>query len=448
MPSESQERYQIFNVNQEQGNHAAGHQSFALFSQLPEDLRLQIWRTSLQHERMIQICIHPILGAGVDSGGISHIPQPRYRAAVRGHRVLSKLFRVSHEARGAALAFFRVQIPCTFTRTAPKQALATVSATPGHNILPFNPEHNVLQLSASFWSGDSNVKDFLLDLKALDTRGVGLRKLAIDVDDWPLRKEEANKSSSPSLARAESRTADLRALFAGLNEVLFTTTVSLGRILVPARPRRDDSQREVLFLNRAMPVCAHTPTFTRVPRDPRPVATVDLRRVYTADGLGPRARALAMRALLVQLGAQPGDMCAIRMGWLLAFKPTKEVQSLETAEEFVGAEGARWAGEGPVLGPSLADDLERLSNRYLYKDSHEADQRHVERDILAEDLKGAGDVIFGYWLFPLDYVQFDSAAAEEAEEEGNAWEFEHEWVTRPLHDFSKCLPELIMMDLT
>lgn len=44
MPFESQERYRIFDGNQEQENHAAGHQSFALFPQLHEDLRLQAAR--------------------------------------------------------------------------------------------------------------------------------------------------------------------------------------------------------------------------------------------------------------------------------------------------------------------------------------------------------------------------------------------------------------------
>lgn len=36
----------------------------------------------------------------------------RYGAVVEGYQTLSKLFRVSRESRDAALAFYRVHLPC------------------------------------------------------------------------------------------------------------------------------------------------------------------------------------------------------------------------------------------------------------------------------------------------------------------------------------------------
>lgn len=448
MPLKPPQTLKMFDGKKESGGHATGHQQFILFPQLPEDLRLQIWKTSLQHERMIQICIYPNLRANSDSGE-SHAPQPRYRAAGRAHRVLSKLLSVNHEARDVAVAFYRVRIPCTLTRASPKQAIAAVSAVQQeHDTLPINPEYDVLQLSVSFSPDITIVQDFLRSLKALDPRGIGLRNLAIDVDDWPFHEQEAKKSSSTSTPSADTHASALRGLFSGLDEIYLTTTVSLGRVLVPARPRRDDSQREILFLNRAMPVCAHTPKFTRISRDRRPSVVVveeeDLRRVFTADnGLGLDSQALAGRALLLQLGAQLGDMRAIRMSWLVAFRPAKEVHSHETAEEFVREEEARWAGTGP--GPSFVDDWERLSGRYLCEVSDERKCVDADSDSLVKDLRGSGEVAFGYWSFYLDLNAPIDVKTED--KEADAWAFEHHWVTRPLHDFSKHLPEFISMDL-
>lgn len=127
MPPEPQERLRIFNGKQEYGEFPAEHQYFTLFPQFSEDVRLQIWHTSLQHERKVQICIYPTLHANDDSGE-NHTPGLRYRAAVRGHRVLSKLLSVNHEARRVTVTFYRVRIPCTLTRASPKQALAAVTA--------------------------------------------------------------------------------------------------------------------------------------------------------------------------------------------------------------------------------------------------------------------------------------------------------------------------------
>lgn len=462
MSSKAHEHLQIFDGGAEQANYAARHQSFALFPQLPEDLRLQIWRTSLQRERMIRICVHPIVQYADSDSPDGHTPRTPvyrttgYRAAVRGPRSLSKLLRVSREARRAALAFFRVRIPCTFTRASPEKPLSRVSAAaPGLDgplTFPFNPEYDVLHLSASAWPDHFITHDFLLDLPGLDPRGIGLRNLALDVNGTLLQLNghmEGKVSPSPSGTSAESRAAALRTLVSSLREVLFITTTTLSRVLVPAWPRDrrgDRSRYEVLLLNRALPVLAHSPAFTRFTRDPRPlVEAVDLRRLFTSEPHGLRTEALAARARLARLGAlEPDDLPAdVCLRWLLAFQPhAGEVHSRETAEAFVAAEEAQRAGEGP--GPSLADELRAWVDRLeLENDEGGHDAGGRAHQLPVEDLRGTARTAFGYWSFPLNPIHLD--AVEETEV--GRWEFHHSWVINPLHDFSKSWPELLMMEL-
>lgn len=148
---------------------------------------------------VIQICIYPNPHGADDSGENGTPVQLRYRVAVLGYHILSKLLSVNHEARRVAVTFYRVRIPFTFTRAPLKQALRAVTTVPQEvHVLPFNPEYDVLQVSVFFWPDGSTVGGFLLDLKALDPRGIGLRKLVLDVDDWPSHGEGPNRPPSPS----------------------------------------------------------------------------------------------------------------------------------------------------------------------------------------------------------------------------------------------------------
>lgn len=185
-----------------------------------------------------------------------------------------------------------------------------------------------------------------------------------------------------------------------------------------------------------------------ISRNSRPVIEKeDLQRVFTRDtGPGLHAQALAGTALLAYLGAQSEDLRAVRMSWLLAFKPSKEIYSRERAEEFMRAEEARWVGSAP--GPSFADELERLSGRYLSEVSDQRKDANTKSDSLVKNVREPNGVVFGHWQFSLDSNELvDAAAAEETELEDGTREFEHHWVTRPLHDFSRVLPELWIMDL-
>ncbi|KAF3764186.1 hypothetical protein M406DRAFT_107371 [Cryphonectria parasitica EP155] len=192
--------------------------TFLLFPFLPKELRLQIWELAIPRERLIQIIVRLHQGERYDLAA----SEPRYTkknalgntisgelycTTVRSVRLLSKFMRVSKEARAAALSVNRIHIPVylkgdSFTEK---------------TMLYLNPEHDVLHLRA-----DSPVHktllDFLWDLKAYDPKGVGLRKLAVDLgafcdNDLRLLKE-------PDLPLFRHRTI-LRETLAQLEQVWF-----------------------------------------------------------------------------------------------------------------------------------------------------------------------------------------------------------------------------------
>ncbi|KAF3760002.1 hypothetical protein M406DRAFT_335214 [Cryphonectria parasitica EP155] len=412
--------FQIFDGAQEDANHAARPQSFTLFSQLPQELRRKIWRTSLQRERMIQICIHPL--QNTNAGSHAHTG---YGAAVRGRRVPSKLLRICREARNEALAFYRVHIPCSFTHGTPEQERAAACTAPGRDLLPFSPEYDILQL-IPYWPDYTLITDFLLSLCALDPRCVGLRSLAVDISQLRLQSQQG---ALPPPAAGAARMAALRALFAGLHEVFLITALPLGRMLVPARDRRTGDSA-VLLLNSAMPVRAHTPAFTRLPRDSRPIDQ-DLRRVYMADGHIGAVH--SGHAFLARLGIELGDLQA-QVSWLVTFEPAREIYSREMAEAFLQGEEDRCSSE-QVPKPGLADHLERL-----------VDQGLASAHNTMKGLYELPDVAFGFWRFPL-YPSQTFVEKGLGEEEEDGWEFAFNWVTRPLNDLSDCWPELVLMNL-
>ena len=92
-----------------------------LFSLLPKEIRLKIWRHALRRQRIIQLRLK--------SHRVQHVVPPTseqwrgYHILVDGCQVLSKLLRVNRESREEALFFHRVHIRCRFTGGARREVL-------------------------------------------------------------------------------------------------------------------------------------------------------------------------------------------------------------------------------------------------------------------------------------------------------------------------------------
>lgn len=91
---------------------------FHLFPLLPKELRLKIWRHTLQRRRIIHLRLNNQRGQTPSEAGEnpeSTSNGERYFTVVDGSKILSKLLRVSRESREEALMFCRVHLPCRFT---------------------------------------------------------------------------------------------------------------------------------------------------------------------------------------------------------------------------------------------------------------------------------------------------------------------------------------------
>ena len=129
---------------------------FCLFSQLPKEVRLKIWRHSLQRQRIIHVRLNgpteQTAAQAAETGSSTHKSECYRGAIVDGYQVLSKLLRVNSESREAALGFYRVHLPCILKRG----SIFEETKAPG--FLYFNPEYDFLHISP-----EPPVKDTLVN---------------------------------------------------------------------------------------------------------------------------------------------------------------------------------------------------------------------------------------------------------------------------------------------
>jgi len=196
--------------------------NFPLFPLLPQEIRLMIWRHSLQRQRIIRLLLkgqtkQTATQAAESTGSASK--SERYCAFVHGYQVLTKLLRVNSESREAALEFYRVHLPCRLTGE------RTEEGTTRPGTLHFNPEYDFLHISSESPVKDTLV-DFLYHLKTThDPHRVGLLNLAVELRD--LCGNDLHGSESLDLD-AGVRTAFVETL-TQLQEVFFVSIPRAGR---------------------------------------------------------------------------------------------------------------------------------------------------------------------------------------------------------------------------
>jgi len=263
----SQPHLQIFRGSQPAGDEES---NFSHFGLLPKEIRLKIWRHSLQRQRIIKIHLKPQTNhtgnqEAESTGSASN--KERYCAVVKGYQLLSKLFRVSGEAREVALKFYRVQLPCMLTRGAWGQE----TTKPG--TFYFNPEYDFLQISPKSPAKDTLV-DFIYHLKTTyDPRGIGLLNVAFTLNG--LNAHDLYELQ-PSDIELKVKIGFIETL-TQLREVFFVCVERAGRQILG--PMSGIPTSETLY-NRSLPINANSPAFERLQQDPRAIAQ-DLKSVFS-----------------------------------------------------------------------------------------------------------------------------------------------------------------------
>ncbi|PSR77177.1 hypothetical protein BD289DRAFT_456750 [Coniella lustricola] len=412
--------------------------TFDPFARLPKELRLSIWELAVPRERLIKLTIHrshgrrhalatdpprwltrnalnkPVTGSPDRYCAVVHASPSSAAASAAASasassldgnsgstqhakpKLHSKFLRVSSESRAVALAFYRVHIPVYLTGP---------TRTDAHVPLLFNPEHDVLHLTAEAPVQETLV-DFLWDLRAYDPRHVGLQRVAIDLDglvcnDWRLLKptdlllvrqraivEETMRAlrevwfvfEDRPRARRRCRRhgcggagAGAGAAGAGVGRFNATQTFSEARNVTQ------------------MPLASSTPTFEQRGLDARPGVDEALEHVYMGQ-VDPRELIFRWRKLEnTWRGRQDErqDQAATEYRIAVSRIPPK-------------VDNGSRVGNGTVTAGELRQALRSLSLQGSRRDGgggggdDDVDGNHDE--------ERAGAPVSGFWLFPTEAV--------------------------------------------
>ncbi|KFH46489.1 hypothetical protein ACRE_025810 [Hapsidospora chrysogenum ATCC 11550] len=348
-----QEHQAIYNLNLRE---AAPEANFPRFTHLPQEIRREIWRNSLQGHRLIRVFLEP------DSTHSHPEVSSCYRASVYGHRVYSKLLRVSSEARQTALSFYNIHIPCKLLGRAESPHLSPIYLNAAYDFLHITPSGPARETFVGFLS----------DLRKHDVRGVGLLNLAIGLND--LKSCDLLDLRPAHLEAPEQKV--LVETLSQLREVFWVTTPTIGRANAGAL----GSVRGIgIRFNAAFPIMTGVPRFERLPKDPRPVDE-DLRRLV-CGGPDPRELIRAWYRLLEIWDIRHPDPVQYR--FLLSLS------------------SAQFPDQGPIM--SLEDARARLQKESeCWKKKLDTLQRfHKGRTFKWEPSATVG-AAFGFWLFPVD----------------------------------------------
>ncbi|KAI1264942.1 hypothetical protein F5Y18DRAFT_71443 [Xylariaceae sp. FL1019] len=351
---------------------------FQRFTQLPWELRNQIWTCSLQTKRLIRISLKESQAEDIpwhDSNAA------RYGSAslfVNGFQLLSKLLRVSSEARAAALRFYYIKLPCILAN--PRGPKSKTCA----GVLPFNPVYDCL------WIEESNRLQSLVELIqasiANDSHQIGVRSIALSI--------EGNRELFWGLSDADSALPqDDPTLLRSIREIHFVTEVTSyhaqqakGRYNddrhrnTPAQSSRPFAHRRKISQNFA-PLSSGIPRFELLAHDPRPIKD-DLARLFLGYDNLIEPISIAIQRLSSHHGLDASNvssnvlfMCQDENPCLQAFHSSHDAPSLQRK---------RLSMSKPLIFESASPVVPHI---YLTVDDETQDE--------------AKCAAVGFWLFPL-----------------------------------------------
>jgi hypothetical protein len=214
---------------------------FHLFARFPDDIRWLVWQHFLSHERWIDITLKPGSFTNERREQTNH----QNYEIILGHRwKISKLFRTTSESRKAALAFYRVQLPCWYKRKDKSMVNGTLYVCPELDTLMLN----CLEV----------FENFAHDLWACDPRCVGLVNLALRV-----------KGPSHDFKTPSTTGRDTSRLKETLLRIEHLTVMNTHCVRGWGGEFAKRSTVPVFQMNRTVPIRGHSFGFHRLSCDPR-----------------------------------------------------------------------------------------------------------------------------------------------------------------------------------
>lgn len=290
-----------------------------------------------------------------------------YTLFVKGCKFLSKLLRVTAESRQVAREFYPVRLPCQYGG-------GPDGTQPHDGTFYFHPELDILWSSPGA-QADQQFIPFLKDLREKDPKKVGLRNLAMRANDINM----LHGLQKPRLSAEHHDT--LVSVLSNLENMYYLSLENAGRVhLGYLGGIPDIKEYEV---HRAKPIMPLTPSFTRLPSDPRPNIDYDLSKVFVGT-FDPRSMIFHWRKLLQRWGV-PERKGQTNHHFLLsqARNYMEHISSRESAEQWLESEHASW-----LRGQESFRKLIEKKGKTVPIESE-------------EELDKATKTAVGFWLFPV-----------------------------------------------
>lgn len=401
---------------------AASSSSFHSFATLPAELRVRVWKLSLEQQTpLITVSLSDVKKKrkrkrnDTDASdpksqplysGRNHLGNPvsgsAYRVTLQNRPFFSPLLWSCSESRQIALSYYRVRIPMV------------PSDGPASPQLYLNPDHDYLYIRSLTYG--LLLAHFLCDLRSYDTSGTGIRHLALysQVATGKLESivapalgenDHTSSSSSSSLSSASTTAVTyFRETLRNLRTLWFVhLTTDHARIM--GGPLSGLPGNYQLGLNCSVPVFPRASRFTILGPDPRPIEQ-DMKKLPVFSD--PRMAALAWEDMEERfgvgykvvrtggMGAKPGATPLP----LVTTSPPRRIISYAVAVCAVDTDDYNHEMTAEVRGP-------KTFNRYLAKEKeiwedYEEKFSGFRGKMTVSQVPSAA----GFWLFPAD--SFDS----------------------------------------
>ncbi|KAF3769055.1 hypothetical protein M406DRAFT_72008 [Cryphonectria parasitica EP155] len=281
-------------------NKGSRQEGFPQFSQLPVELRLQIWTMALGQHRFI----HVVMSSKPLSPGDSKILMDRgiqypsesvwrkpYRVFFRNRPSPCILFRVCREAADVAREFYRIRIPCSrrgFQPTGlPQDYECPMLLSPEWDILNIQPYDTDIN--------PQHLVGFFHLLKIGDLRGLGAVNICLE-------ERQVRALSQLDLTKVQPLVLQsYRETIAGLHRLYWRSDFTAeGRGMIPI----SQGDRVLPWYNVSLPIMVESAPLDFVGPDPRAIAP-DLHQVWF--GRDPRQILPLWRQVESKLGVRAGQ---------------------------------------------------------------------------------------------------------------------------------------------
>ncbi|KAF5970607.1 hypothetical protein FBULB1_9635 [Fusarium bulbicola] len=336
---------------------------FHLFARFPADIRWLVWQHSLSHERWIDITLDRF-----DHTDLAHevreLANSEEYNIVLSHRWrTSKLFRTTSESRRAALAFYRVQLPCWYKSKDKNMSRGTLYVCPELDHLFLNSLEYFEHLANDIWT--------------CDPLHVGLVNLV-------LRSRRPKNAINTPITQNKDISV-LQQGFSRIERLTMMNTRGSNKLWGGLRPSTNYQCR----MNQLVPIRGGIQNFDRLPYDPR-LCGEGLKRTYLGYWC-PRHSFNHWFRVLSKLRVKHEHKVIYQFGSCREEISGWGDKNFPTISDRESAAG--W----------LRRDYEELGERFERFDRSPKLKGQMDQEV-ARLLEESPQPVVGFWLFPMDSI--------------------------------------------